>query len=183
MNFVATPIEGLILVKPEIITDARGFFMRTFCKNDFAEINFNKEFVQFNHSFNKCKGTLRGLHFQKKPYTETKLIRCIQGKIYDVAVDLRRDSSTFLHWFGVELSEENMLSILIPDGFAHGFQTLENDSALIYHHTGYYTPSAECGINFDDPVLRVTWPLPPINVSERDSSFPLINKEFKREAL
>src|ERR1700674_3022959 len=128
MEFIATDIGGLYTIRLKKLEDERGFFARTFCKNEFRQIGFDKEFVQFNHSFNKHKGTIRGMHFQNFPYGEMKLLRCIQGAVYDVAVDLRKESPTFLQHFGVELSAENMLSILIPEGFAHGFQTLEDNS-------------------------------------------------------
>jgi dTDP-4-dehydrorhamnose 3,5-epimerase len=171
MIFEQTPLEGLYLLKPNILRDERGFFARTFCKREFAEFGFHKEFVQFNHSFNSKKGTLRGMHFQLAPFTETKLIRCVEGRVWDVAVDLRKDSKTYLKHFGIELSKENMFSILIPDGFAHGFQTLEDNSALIYHHTEYYTPNVDSGIRYNDPVLDIHWPLPVSNISEKDTNY------------
>lgn len=179
MNFIETTIPDLFLIQSDPIQDDRGVFARTFCKKEFAGINFEKEFVQFNHSLNFKKGTLRGMHFQYSPYSETKLIRCVQGKIYDVAVDIRKNSSTFLHYFAVELSAENMLSILIPDGFAHGFQTMEDNSALIYHHTQFYTPKADSGLRYDDPVLKINWPLTTANVSEKDKNYLLIDNKFK----
>jgi dTDP-4-dehydrorhamnose 3,5-epimerase len=171
MIFERTPLEGLYLLKPNILRDERGLFARTFCKREFEEVGFEKEFVQFNHSFNSKKGTLRGMHFQLAPFTETKLIRCVEGRVWDVAVDLRKDSPTYLRHFGIELSKENMLSILIPDGFAHGFQTLEDNSALIYHHTDYYTPEVESGIRYNDPVLGILWPLPVSYISVKDTNY------------
>ena len=179
MEFTATHIEGLYIIQIKKLEDERGLFARTFCKNEFKQIGFDKEFVQFNHSFNKYKGTIRGMHFQQPPYSETKLIRCIQGAVYDVAVDLRAGSATFLQYFGIELSVQNMKSILIPEGFAHGFQTLEDDTALIYHHTQYYTPGADAGVCFDDPALRIEWKLPATMVSEKDKSYTLIDQNFK----
>jgi dTDP-4-dehydrorhamnose 3,5-epimerase len=179
LEFIATNIKGLYLVQLAKIEDERGTFARTYCKKEFAKIGFDKEFVQFNHSFNKAKGTIRGMHFQWAPYTETKLIRCIQGSVYDVVVDIRKDSPTYLQYVGEVLSAENMLGILIPDGLAHGFQTLEDNTALIYHHTAYYTPGADAGIRFDDPALKIGWKLPPVNVSAKDKSYPLIDSDFK----
>ena len=179
MEFTATHIEGLYLIQLKKLEDERGLFARTFCKNEFKQIGFDKEFVQFNHSFNKHKGTIRGMHFQPPPYSETKLIRCIQGAVYDVAVDLRAGSATFLQYFGIELSAQNMKSILIPEGFAHGFQTLEDDTALIYHHTQYYTPGADAGVRFDDPALHIDWKLPATMVSEKDKSYKMIDQKFK----
>lgn len=178
MEFVETPLQGLYVIHPRILQDNRGLFARTFCKNEFSSIGFHQEFVQFNHSFNKTRGTLRGMHFQHPPYAETKLIRCIQGEVYDVAVDLRRDSPTYLQHFGVILSAENMCSVLIPEGFAHGFQTLTDNATLIYHHTQFYTPQADAGIRHNDPALNIVWPLSVINVSEKDKNYPLIDISF-----
>jgi dTDP-4-dehydrorhamnose 3,5-epimerase len=179
MEFIATSINGLYTVQVKKLEDERGLFARTFCKKEFKQIGFDKEFVQFNHSFNRYKGTVRGMHFQQAPYTETKLIRCIQGAVYDVAVDLRKDSPTFLQHFGIELTEENMLSVLIPEGFAHGFQTLQHNSALIYYHTQFYTPNADAGIRFDDSALNIDWPLAAVMVSDKDRSYKMIDNNFK----
>ena len=121
----------------------------------------------------------RRWHFQQAPYGETKLIRCIQGSVYDVSVDIREGSPTFLKHFGVELSAENMISLLIPEGFAHGFQTLEDNTTLIYHHTQYYTPDVDAGLRFDDPALNIKWALPPVMVSEKDRSYKPIDNNFK----
>jgi dTDP-4-dehydrorhamnose 3,5-epimerase len=178
MEFIPTNIQELFVVKLKILSDQRGLFARTFCKKEFEKIGFCKEFVQFNHSFNVKKGTLRGMHFQIPPYGETKLIRCIKGAVYDVAVDLRKNSPTFLQYYGIELTEQNMLSILIPEGFAHGFQTLEDNTALIYHHTQFYTPIADAGIRYDDPMLNINWLLSPVNISEKDKIYPFINQDF-----
>lgn len=123
------------------------------------------------------------MHYQKPPFAETKLIRCVQGSVYDVAVDLRKDSPTYLQSFGAELSAENMTCILIPEGFAHGFQTLEDNTALIYHHTNYYTPNTEGGVRFDDTALNITWQLPPVNISPKDLLYPLINQNFEAISL
>jgi dTDP-4-dehydrorhamnose 3,5-epimerase len=179
MEFKAADIKGLYTVQLQKFEDERGLFARTFCKDEFRKIGFNKEFVQFNHSVNHHRGTVRGIHYQVHPYSETKLIRCVRGAVYDVAVDLRKDSPTFLKYFGIELSEENMVSVLIPEGFGHGFQTLEDHSALIYHHTQCYTPAAEAGIRFDDPSVNIQWKLPPVMVSEKDRIFQLIDGNFK----
>ncbi|MCP9749908.1 dTDP-4-dehydrorhamnose 3,5-epimerase [Ferruginibacter sp. HRS2-29] len=179
MELIAGNIAGLYTVSLKKLEDERGFFARTYCKNEFAKIGFNKEFVQFNHSFNKSKGTIRGMHFQVPPFAETKLIRCVQGAVYDVAVDLREGSPTFLQYAGIELNEENMLAVLIPEGFAHGFQVLKDNSALIYHHTEVYTPGADGGIRFDDPALAIQWPLDPLLVSQKDREYKLIDQNFK----
>ena len=174
MVFEKTSLEGLYLVKANLLNDERGLFARTFCKKEFAKIGFNKDFIQFNHSFNLNKGTLRGMHFQLPPFSEAKLIRCVQGKVWDVAVDLRQESSTYLQYFGIELSKDNMLSVLIPEGFAHGFLTLEDNSALIYHHTEYYRPNVDSGILYNDPSIRINWPIPISIISQKDMSYSLI---------
>ena len=179
MEFIATGIAGLYAVHVKKLEDERGLFSRTFCKQEFKQIGFDKEFVQFNHSFNKHKGTVRGMHFQQVPYGETKLIRCVQGAVWDVAVDIRAGSPTFLQYAAVELSETNMVSVLIPEGFAHGFQTLQDNSALIYHHTQYYTPAADAGLRFDDAALHIQWPLPAKMVSDKDRQYKLIDHNFK----
>jgi len=179
MEFIPSHIEGLYTIAVRKLSDERGIFARTYCKNEFKQIGFDKEFVQFNHSLNKNKGTVRGMHFQQQPFAETKLIRCVQGAVYDVAVDLRKNSPTFLQWFGVELNEENMLSVLIPAGFAHGFQAVTDDAVLIYHHTEFYTPQADSGIRFDDPALKIEWPMPPVFVSEKDKGYGAIDNNFK----
>ena len=179
MEFIPTHIEGLYTIGLKKLEDERGLFARTFCKNEFRQIGFNKEFVQFNHSFNKHKGTVRGMHFQIAPYCETKLIRCIQGAVYDVVIDLRKGSPTFLQYFGIVLSAENMISVLIPEGLAHGFQTLEDNSTLIYHHTQYYTPVADAGVRFNDVAFNIHWSLPTIMISEKDKSYNLIDNNFE----
>ena len=160
MIFEPTSLQGSYLVKLQPIQDERGFFVRTFCKKEFKDIGHDKEFVQMNQSYNKLKGTLRGLHFQLAPHQEIKLVRCIAGSVYDVIIDLRKGSETFLQWFGTELSVENHLMMYIPEGFAHGFQALTSDCHLIYHHSEYYVPGAESGLRFDDPELKIEWPLP-----------------------
>ena len=179
MEFIPATIDGLFTIRVKKLEDERGFFTRTYCKREFVKMGFKQEFVQFNHSFNKYKGTIRGMHFQNAPYSETKLIRCIQGAVYDVAVDCRKGSPTFLQYFGIELTAENMISILIPEGFAHGFQTLKDDSVLIYHHTQYYTPGADSGLCFNDPTLAINWQLPAVMVSDKDKSYNLIDNNFK----
>lgn len=179
MKFIETSLKGLYVVTPKKIEDNRGLFTRTFCKKEFTQIGYNNELVQFNQSFNLKKGTIRGMHYQKKPFSETKLIRCVKGKVFDVAVDIRKGSPTFLQHFGVELTEENMLSIFIPEGFAHGFQTLENNTSLIYHHSEYYRPEADAGVRYNDETLKIMWPVEAVNLSEKDENYPLITENFK----
>jgi dTDP-4-dehydrorhamnose 3,5-epimerase len=178
MKFNESPIAGVYIIEPELIEDNRGVFFRTFCKEDFEKINFQKEFVQMNHSLNN-KGVFRGFHYQEAPYTETKLIRCISGKVYDVVIDLRKNSSTFLKNYSVELSKENRKMILIPDGCAHGFLALEDQTELLYHHTNFYNKQADKGIRYDDPVLNINLPFEISCISEKDRSYPLLDKNFK----
>ncbi len=179
MKFTSTGLEGSYVIDIFPVEDERGWFVRTFCKNEFAEIGFTKEWVQMNHSFTREAGTIRGMHFQKPPFSEIKLIRCITGKVFDVIIDLRKNSASFLKWVGIELSAENKKMIYIPEGFAHGFQTLANDCQLIYKHSEYYKPGVEGGIKYDDSMLGISWPLAAKNVSERDCNHPLLDKNFK----
>ncbi len=174
MKFIETRIKDLYVIEVDAYKDSRGMFTRTYCKKEFAQINFDKEFVQINFSFNKSKGTLRGMHYQEVPFEETKLIRCSSGKVFDVAIDLRKNSGTYLEWFGTDLSRENMRMILIPGGFAHGFITLEDDSELIYHHTEYHNPSSERGIRYEDKTINIKWPVEVTTISDKDNNYPLI---------
>lgn len=172
-------ISGPRIIQVNPFIDERGFFGRLFCKKTFGEILGKRNIVQVNHSFTKNKGSVRGMHFQHPPHTETKIIKCLKGKILDILVDIRKCSPTFLQWYGIELSESNNKMILIPDGFAHGFQTLEDDTELLYFHTAYYNPEAEGGLKYDDPKIGINWRLKPVNLSNRDSNFENINKNFK----
>jgi len=179
MQFEATPLDGSYIVYPEVREDERGWFARTYCKKEFARIGHQKEWVQLNHSSSKDKGTLRGLHYQLKPYSEVKLVRCVFGKVFDVIVDLREGSESFLQWFAAEISEENRKMMYIPEGFAHGFQCLTDNCQLIYHHSEFYNPEAEAGLKFDDPRLNIKWPFPVTNISDRDLSHAYIDETFK----
>lgn len=179
MIFEETKLKGAYIISLQLLTDNRGGFTRTFCKKEFEQIGHKKEFVQLNHSYNTHKGTIRGMHFQLPPHQEIKLIRCIKGSVLDVIVDLRKDSETFLQHISIELSAENKKMIYVPENFAHGFQTLEDNCELIYHHTEFYTPQADSGLRFDDPALAINWPLPPVMVSDKDKNYKLINNNFK----
>ena len=179
MIFNVTPLARAWLIDLEPLSDERGWFARYYCKNEFEQIGHTKEWVQMNHSVSYEQGTIRGLHFQHPPYGEIKMVRCIAGAVFDVIVDLRRDSPTFLQWFGAELSAANRRMMYIPEGFAHGFQTLEANAGLLYHHTEFYTPGAEGGYRYDDPAFSISWPLPVTVVSDRDHAHPPIDKNFK----
>jgi len=176
MKFLPTILNGSFTIQLDPIKDERGWFARYFCKKEFSSIGHDKEWVQMNHSFTIKKGTIRGMHFQKPPHSEIKLVRCIHGSVYDVVIDLRKDSPTFLNWFGVELSAENKLMMYIPEGFAHGFQTLEDNSGLLYMHTAYYSPEAESGLKFNDPQINISWPLEVSEISLRDNNHDLLEK-------
>jgi dTDP-4-dehydrorhamnose 3,5-epimerase len=179
MIFTETILKGSYEIDLTPHGDSRGWFARTYCKNEFEQIGHKKEWVQLNHSFTAQKGTVRGMHFQYTPYAEIKMLRCIAGEVYDVIVDLRKDSTTFLKWYGTELSAQNKKMLYIPAGFAHGFQTLTDDAELIYHHTEFYTPAAEAGTRYDDKAINIEWPLTVTEISERDSTHPLIDSTFK----
>ena len=176
MKFIPTILNGSFTIQLDPINDERGWFARYFCKREFSTIGHNKEWVQMNHSFSLKKGTLRGMHFQKPPHSEVKLVRCIQGSVFDVIIDLRKDSPTFLKWVGTELSAENKLMMYIPEGFAHGFQTLEDNSGLLYMHTAYYSPEAEDGLRYNDPQVNISWPLEISEISMRDTNHDLLEK-------
>ena len=179
MQFIHTNFDDLYLIKPIILDDERGWFMRSFSFDVFKnEIpNFKSNWVQMNHSFTKSKGTWRGFHFQNLPYQETKLVRCVRGKVLDFALDLRKGSNTFLQIFEVELSSENKNMILIPKGFAHGFYTLEENTELIYLHDEFYNSDFESGIRFNDP--QINFYIEPTIISNRDKNHKLLIKNFK----
>jgi len=179
MKFIPTNLEGAYLVHPEPYSDERGWFARTYCRREFSVIGHAADWVQLNHSFTREAGTIRGMHFQRPPHGEIKLVRCIAGAVWDVIVDLRKDSPTFLQWYGTELSAENRQMLYIPVGFAHGFQSLQDRSELIYHHSEYYTPEAESGLLYNDPLMNIQWPLPLSNISDRDRLHPFIEQTFK----
>ena len=179
MTFTETLLKGSYVIELNTFTDDRGWFARTYCKNEFSKIGHTSEWLQMNHSFTKQQGAIRGMHYQLPPFSEIKMVRCIAGAVFDVIIDLRKESPTFLKWFGTELSAENKKMLYIPEGFAHGFQTLRNDCELIYHHSQFYTPGAEGGIKFNDPGINISWPMPVTNISERDSQHPLLDENFK----
>ena len=172
MIFTETILRGSFIIELERIEDERGFFSRTWCAEEIEEHGLKSYICQENISFNRLKGTLRGMHFQKEPYQETKLIRCSHGSIYDVIIDLRKDSPTYKQWLGVKLSEGNYKMLYIPENFAHGFITLENNSQVTYIITQFYNPSAESGIRWDDLSFNIKWPMEPVVISEKDRSYP-----------
>ncbi|MBS4167671.1 dTDP-4-dehydrorhamnose 3,5-epimerase [Parachlamydia sp. AcF125] len=172
MEFIPTPLEGAFMIDLNKFGDERGFFARLFCQKEFARHGLESGIVQVNNSFSAKKGTLRGLHYQLAPYEETKLVRCIQGALYDVIVDLRVDSPTFKKAFGAVLSSENRLMMYVPKGFAHGFMTLEPDSEIMYFVSQFYSQEYERGVRWDDPAFAIGWPAAPALISERDKNHP-----------
>ncbi len=179
MKFIVAPLAGAYVIELEPFLDERGIFNRIFCQEEFAEIGFQKQIVQINHTVTRQKGTIRGMHYQLPPACEIKIIHCVKGKIFDVMVDLMTDSATFMQWYGVELSKDNMRMVYIPEGFAHGFQALTDNAELIYYHSTFYSPEHERGLRFDDPALAIDWPLPKGAVSQKDMKYPLIDDSFK----
>lgn len=178
MNITSTPLSGVMIVETISYRDERGCFYRAFCNRELAPVLGPRTIEQINISRTSMVGSIRGMHFQRHPHAETKLIRCIKGKVWDVAVDLRRNSATYLQWHAVELSEINSNMIVIPEGCAHGFQVLEPNSELLYLHTACYAPQAEGGVRYDDPRLGITWPLPVCDISARDLQHALITDKF-----
>lgn len=172
MIFTATELEGAFLIEPELLGDERGFFARTFCRREFAAQGLQDEFVQCNISFNKKKGTLRGMHYQAAPHQEIKLVRCTSGSIYDVIIDLRPDSPTFTRWIGVELSAENRKMLYIPADFAHGFITLTDNTEIFYQMSQFYVPDAARGLRWNDPAFAIQWPVPISTLSPKDRNYP-----------
>lgn len=183
-DFISTPLAGLTLVQRKALADPRGFLSRFYCAEEFAAAGLiNKPLVQINHTLTRHKGAVRGLHFQYPPYAETKLVSCLQGEVFDMAIDLRQESPTFLSWYGTILSAQNQQSLLIPEGFAHGFQTLTENCELIYLHTAAYHPESEGALNISDPKLNITLPLAISEISERDRIHKLIEQDFTGIAL
>lgn len=178
MNISQTPISGLMVIETKSHFDQRGAFSRLYCQEELQETIGSRRIVQINQSRTHTVGAVRGLHFQHPPHAEMKLVRCIKGKVWDVAVDLRAGSPTFLKWHAEELSFSNARMMVIPEGFAHGFQVLEADSELLYLHTDFYKPEAEGGVAHDDPRLIIAWPLPITDLSVRDQNHPPISSSF-----
>lgn len=177
-NIIDEPIPGVKLIKTKPIKDDRGFFERVLCVKEFEKIGLNKKIVNINHSKTKDIGTIRGMHFQYQPATEIKIVKCITGSIYDVIVDIRENSPTFLQHFGVELNDKNNLILYIPEGFAHGFQTLEEDSEIIYFVTNYYSKELESGLNPFDEKLNIKWPIKCTNISDKDKKTKMLDEFF-----
>lgn len=177
-NITSTLIDDVTVIQRKLIEDERGFFSRFYCVKEFIKAGIKKPIAQINHTLTRKKGTVRGLHFQYAPHTEEKVVSCLKGEIFDVAVDIRQNSPTFLQWHGEVLSAENRKSLVIPEGFAHGFQALTHDSEIIYCVTAAYSSENESIINAIDPLVEIVWPQPITERSERDSDQPYIDVTF-----
>ena len=172
MRFSQFALSGAVVVEIEPLTDERGLFARTFCEAEFAEAGLPVSWPQTNVSFNELAGTVRGMHFQRQPHAEPKLVRCTQGKVYDVIIDLRPNSESYLQHAGIELSAQNYAALYVPPGFAHGFQTLEEASEILYLMGTSYLPEAQAGVRWDDPSFELSWPLPISSIADRDAGYP-----------
>jgi len=173
MNFEETKLQGAYVISPELLEDSRGFFAREFCKEQYEAYGLNSNIVQCNMSFNHLAGTVRGMHFQLPPHQEVKIVRCTQGAIFDVIVDLRKESKTFKQWVGVELTAQNRKHLYVPAGFAHGYQTLVDSTEVAYQVTEYYTPGSERGVKWSDPAFDISWPKPVSSISDKDRQHPV----------
>ena len=173
LKFFELPLKGSYTIDLEKLEDERGFFARYWCQNEISKIGLDTNVVQINNSVNKTKGTIRGLHFQRPPKAETKIIRCIKGSIWDVIVDLRFESPTYGKWYSYELNEDNRTMMYVPKGFAHGFQTLVDDVEILYMHSEFYSKNYEAGLFYNDEDLAINWPLPVTQITSRDKSHPV----------
>lgn len=175
MKFNKLPLKGAYTIELEKREDDRGFFARYWCKNEFEELGLDTNIIQINNSLSKYKGTLRGIHYQLPPKSETKIVRCIKGSFWDVIVDLRKDSETFGKWFGEKLSAENRKIMYVPKGFGHAFITLQNNTEILYLVTESYAPDFECTIRWNDPNFTIKWPIKPLIISDKDKNAPDFN--------
>ena len=182
-DILPTPLEGLKVLRRKPVGDSRGFLERMFCAQEFAPILGGKTIAQINRTLTGKCGSVRGMHFQNAPYAETKFVTCLRGEVFDVAVDVRKNSPTFLHWHGELLTQDNHTTLLIPEGFAHGFQTLSSDCEMLYFHTAAYHADSEGALNAHDPRLGIKWPMAITEQSERDKSHELISTDFKGVTL
>ena len=172
MIFTPTPLAGAYIIEPRKIEDERGFFARILCNDEFAKHDLKLDLPQTNMARTYCRGTLRGLHFQEPPHAEVKIVRCTKGAIYDVIVDLRPEAPTFTSWFGLELSEDNFKALYVPEGFAHGYLTLADNSEIYYHTSKSYHPASATGVRYDDPEFEICWPIGISVVSRQDREWP-----------
>ena len=179
MQFNETKIKGLYVAELEVFNDNRGFFVKSYCDTLLKEIGVTKPIKQVNHSLTSVTGSIRGMHYQNPPHAEVKIVRCISGEVFDVAIDLRKESDTFLQWHGEYLSSDNFKMMIIPEGFSHGVQTIKPNSELLYLHTESYEKKSESGILFNDEKIGIEWPLKAKDISDRDLKHKPITKDFK----
>jgi len=177
-DLLDTPLAGLRVLRRKPLGDTRGYLERLYCAEELQPLVPDKTISQINHTLTANQGTVRGMHFQRPPSAEIKFVSCLRGEVFDVAVDLRDNSPTFLHWHAEVLSADNHKTLVIPEGFAHGFQTLSDDCEMLYFHTAAYDRDAEGGLNAGDPRLAIQWPLPVVGLSPRDTDHPLLNDDF-----
>jgi len=177
-DILDTPLFGLRILQRKPIGDSRGYLERLFCAEELQTLTPGIPIAQINHTLTASRGTVRGMHFQRPPHAETKFVSCLRGEVFDVAVDLRYNSPTFLRWHAEVLSADNHKTLIIPEGFAHGFQTLTDDCEMLYFHTTAYQPGAEDSLNAQDPELAITWPLPVSGLSPRDATHPFLGNDF-----
>lgn len=177
-DILDTPLDGLCVLQRKLIGDSRGYLERLFCAEELQILAPGKNIAQINHTLTASHGTVRGMHYQHPPHAEIKFVSCLRGEVFDVAVDLRHNSPTFLRWHAEVLSADNHKTLVIPEGFAHGFQALTDDCEMLYFHTAAYQPGAEGGLNAQDPRLAIFWPLPVTELSPRDAAHPFLNKTF-----
>ncbi len=178
LDILDTPFSGLKVLQRKPIGDSRGYLERLFCSEELQALDSYKHIAQINRTLTASRGTVRGMHFQRPPHAETKFVSCLRGEVFDVAVDLRHNSPTFLHWHAEVLSADNHKTFVIPEGFAHGFQTLTDDCEMLYFHTTAYQPGAEAGLNAQDPQLAIAWPLLVAGLSPRDATHPFLGNDF-----
>ncbi|MCK5541075.1 MAG: dTDP-4-dehydrorhamnose 3,5-epimerase [Desulfobacterales bacterium] len=178
MKITPLPLKDSYLIVADPFKDDRGQFTRIFCKKEISTTGLKKDIVQINHSLTVQKGAVRGMHFQFPPMVEIKMVKCLSGAVFDVIIDLRKDSPTFLKWHGVILSEKNLNMIYIPEGFAHGFQTMEKNCKLLYFHTEFYNPEFEGSVRYNDPLIKISWPLEITDISNKDKDHPLLAGDF-----
>lgn len=182
-EILETPLSGLRVLQRKPIGDSRGYLERLFCNEELQMLAPAKYIAQINHTLTALRGTVRGMHFQRPPHAEIKFVSCLRGEVFDVAVDLRHNSPTFLRWHAELLSADNHKTLVIPEGFAHGFQTLTDNCEMLYFHTHTYQPGAEGGLNAQDPRLAIQWPLPVGGVSPRDAGHPFLDENFSGMTL
>ena len=177
MRFIATAVQGAFVIEPHKIEDERGFFARAWCEEEFRDADLVASIVQSNMAVSRIRGTLRGLHYQRAPDEEVKVVRCIKGSMFDVVVDLRQESQTYLKWYGLELNDANNLALYVPAGCATGYITFEDGTAMHYHSSTYFSPGTATGIRFDDPAIGIGWPIEAVVISEQDRTWPYLSLE------